>query len=83
MRAGAVAFDKDASWYPGYEAENLSFTGTSEAKLDDQFDSTATLFLGLDRAPDLDEDDFESDEDRDLRENDPRRERGRSSVTGY
>lgn len=83
MRAGAVAFDKEASWYPGYEAENLSFTGTSEARLDDQFDSTATLFLGLDRAPDLDEEDFESDEERDMRENDPRRAMGRSSVTGY
>jgi predicted phage terminase large subunit-like protein len=83
MRAGAVVFDKDASWYPGYEAENLAFTGVSEAKLDDQFDSTATLFLGLDRAPDLEDEDFESDEDRDMRENDPRFGQGRSTVTGY
>jgi predicted phage terminase large subunit-like protein len=83
MRAGAVRFDKDADWYPGYEAENLSFTGHSEAKLDDQFDSTATLFLGLDQAPDLDEDDFEDEDEREMRRQDPRQVQGRSKVTGY
>jgi len=83
MRAGAVLFDKEADWYPGYEAENLAFTGHSEAKLDDQFDSTATLFLGLDQAPDLDEDDFEEEEEREMRRQDPRRTAGRSKVTGY
>ena len=47
MRAGAMRFDKEASWYPGYEAELLRFTGFSEAVLDDQFDSTAILVKGL------------------------------------
>lgn len=83
MRAGAVCFDKDAEWYDGYEAENLSFTGHSEAKLDDQFDSTATLFLGLDMAPDLEDDDFEDEEERDMRRQDPRVTGGRSATTGY
>ena len=83
MRAGAVRFDKRGSWYPGFEAENLSFTGVSEAKLDDQFDSAATLFLGLDRAADLDDEDFESEEDREWRTSDPRKAAGRSRVTGY
>jgi predicted phage terminase large subunit-like protein len=83
MRAGSVRFDKSAGWYPGYEAENLSFTGHSEARLDDQFDSTATLFLGLDQAPDLDEDDFEDEGEREMRRGDPRRSAGRSAVTGY
>lgn len=83
MRAGAVRFDTEGEWYPGYQQENLSFTGLSDAKLDDQFDSTATLFLGLDRAPDLDEDDFEAAEELEMRRSDPRREQGRSRVTGY
>jgi hypothetical protein len=83
MRAGSMAFDKDADWYPGYEAEVLSFTGLSDAKLDDQFDSTATLVLGLDQAPDLDDDDFEEEEEREMRRTDPRVTGGRSTVTGY
>ena len=83
MRAGSMAFDKDAEWYPGYEAEMLSFTGLSDAKLDDQFDSTATLVLGLDRAPDLDDDDFEEEDEREMRRTDPRVTGGRSTVTGY
>jgi len=83
MRAGAVRFDKDAEWYAGYEAENLRFTGFSEATLDDQFDSTAILFKGMDSLPDLEEDDFEAEEELEMRRQDPRREAGRSSVTGY
>ena len=83
MRAGAMLFDAEASWYTDYETELLSFSAESEARLDDQFDSTATLILGLDRAPDLDDDDFESQDDIDMRENDPRVTGGRSLVTGY
>ena len=83
MRSGSVRFDKDTSWYPGYEAENLAFTGQSEAKLDDQFDSTATLFLGLDRQPDLDEDDFADEDELEMARQDPRNSSGRSAVTGY
>lgn len=83
MRAGAVRFDKEAEWYPGYEAENLRFTGHSEAALDDQFDSTAILFKGIDSLPDLEEEDFEADEELEMRQQDPRKTGGRSAVTGY
>ena len=83
MRSGSVRFDKQASWYPGYEAENLAFTGGSQARLDDQFDSTATLFLGLDRTPDVDEEDFADEEELEMQQQDPRKTGGRSSVTGY
>ncbi len=82
-RAGAVRYDKDAEWYPAYEAECLRFTGFSEAALDDQFDSTAILFKGIDSLPDLEEDDFEDESEVEMRRQDPRREAGRSSVTGY
>ncbi|MCE5190891.1 MAG: hypothetical protein LLG08_03905, partial [Actinomycetia bacterium] len=82
-RAGAVRYDKDADWYPGYEAEVLAFSAESEAKLDDQFDSSATLFLGLDQAPDADEDDFADEEEVEMRRSDPRATGGRSTVTGY
>jgi predicted phage terminase large subunit-like protein len=83
MRAGHMRFDKEASWYPGYEDELLHFTGNSDAVLDDQFDSTATLIKGLDTLPELDEEDFEAEEELEARKHDPRKTRGRSKVTGY
>jgi predicted phage terminase large subunit-like protein len=83
MRAGAMRFDKEASWYPGYEAELLRFTAGSDAALDDQFDSSATLVLGLDQLPDLEEDDFKDEEDAEMERQDPRLQGGRSKVTGY
>lgn len=83
MRAGAMRFDKSAEWYPGYEHENLRFTSHSNALLDDQFDSTAILVKGLDTLPELEEDDFTPEEELEMRRSDPRRERGRSKVTGY
>ena len=48
MRAGHCRFDKRAEWYPGFEEENLRFTGNAAATLDDQFDSAALLSLGFD-----------------------------------
>src|SRR5271166_2758727 len=39
-RARGMRFAKECYWYPGYENENMRFTGDSEAVLDDQFDST-------------------------------------------
>ncbi|MDE2106520.1 MAG: hypothetical protein KGL39_55410, partial [Patescibacteria group bacterium] len=83
-RAGGMRFDKEASWYPGYEAELLRFTGRGEAILDDQFDSTALLSKGFDLLPELVEDDFQDEQElefdhhsRDLKQV------GRSVVTGY
>ncbi len=86
MKALAVFFDQEAAWYPGYESECLRFTGHSEARLDDQFDSTAVLSRGLDNLPVLAEDDFLDDDELSFREqaraaqaqND-----GRSAITGY
>lgn len=62
-RSGAMRYDKDAEWYPGYEAELLSFTGVTDAKADDQFDSTATLVNGFEQYSEIEEDDFLEDEE--------------------
>jgi hypothetical protein len=79
----AAGFDKDAEWYDPYEAELLRFTGFSEAVLDDQFDSSAILFKGLDQMPDLEEDDFADDEELEFRAQQRQVRDGRSKVTGY
>jgi len=83
MRAGGMRFDKEAEWYPAYEAENLRFTGTGDAIQDDQFDSTAILVKGFDLIPEVEEEDFEDDEEFEMRNQDPRVVAGRSTVTGY
>ena len=84
-RAGACRYDKKASWYPGYEAELLSFTGVSDAKEDDQFDSTATLHRGIEMDIEVDDDDFVEDEEWDLRRESKnlQGESNRNSSTGY
>lgn len=82
-KAGGMRFDKQADWYPGYEAELLKFTGVAEALLDDQFDSTALMVKGYDLLPEVEDDDFEAEESVEMRRSDPRREEGRSVVTGY
>lgn len=58
MKAGVMRFDFGGTWYESYKLENLRFTGIAQARLDDQFDSTATLCLGLDNIPNLTEDDI-------------------------
>lgn len=60
---GGMRFDKQASWYPGYEAELLTFTGVTDAVLDDQFDSTAIMSIGFDEWHEIEEDDFVSEEE--------------------
>ena len=83
MKALACRFDKEASWYAGYEDELLSFTGVTEARADDQFDSSATLVLGFESLADAEPEDFEEEEYREMRRTDPRAEVGRNEVTGY
>ena len=83
MRAGATRFDTEGSWYEGYRNELLKFTGTSQATLDDQFDSTSLLSLGFEDLALLDEEDFMEEEEHWLRDNDPRRQAGRNVITGY
>jgi hypothetical protein len=86
MKAGSCRFDKKGEWYPEYEEELLSFTGVSEAVLDDQFDSTAILCKGLEDAPLVEPDDEITDEERAFEAESARLRgggEGRSVVTGY
>ena len=89
MRAGQCRFDKRTEWYPGFEQELLRFTGTAAATLDDQFDSAALLSLGFDELPQVEKEDFFTEEDHELERgfwNRPRgnaNSGGRSKVTGY
>jgi len=82
-RAGAIAFNTEATWFPEYSYEILRFTGREGATHDDRFDSTATLCLGLERAADLEASDFMSEEEIEFERNDPRYLIGRNAVTGY
>lgn len=88
MRAGQCRFDKQASWYPGFEQENLRFTGLAAATLDDQFDSAALLSRGFDDFAHVEQEDFYSEEQWALERGFRRYRRaapaqGRSAVTGY
>lgn len=82
-RAGGMRFDKEAPWYPAFEAENLKFTGIGEAKEDDQFDSTAILVRGRDMGNQVEKEDFKTDDEWEFERQDPRPVMGRSLVTGY
>ena len=86
--SSGMRYDIKAEWYEEYREELCKFTGDSEATADDQFDSTATLCLGLERTPDPDEEDEWTDEEideefqsRSLRSTG--RADGRNRVTGY
>jgi len=88
MRAGQCRFDKRADWYPGFEQENLRFTGTAAATLDDQFDSAALLSLGFDTFAHVEPEDFFTEDEIEFergflasRRSSPAD--GRSAITGY
>jgi predicted phage terminase large subunit-like protein len=83
MRGGGVVWPFEAHWYPGMKDEILHFTGNADATLDDQFDSMSLLVAGFETLSEVEEEDFESDEDRDFRSADPRVTGGRSEITGY
>lgn len=87
MRAGQCRFDKRASWYPDFEQENLRFTGTAQATLDDQFDSAALLSRGFDDFAQVEPEDFYEEEDWEMERGFWNRPQstvdGRSAVTGY
>lgn len=83
-RSGGIRYNTEADWYEAYKAELLTFTGVSDALLDDRFDSTVYVIKGFDAEPDVEDDDFledaELEEERmaqDLRGG------GRRSATGY
>jgi len=83
-RARGMRYDKTADWYEEYEAELTRFTGLGEAVLDDQFDSTALLMLGFDTLPEVEKDDFMTEEEAEFEfQAAYSRDQGRSTQTGY
>jgi predicted phage terminase large subunit-like protein len=83
MRAQACRFDKEAEWYAGFELELRRFTGTTDATLDDQFDSAAILIRGYDDLPVIDDEYFMTDEEIYFKRQGPPRDTGRNATTGY
>jgi predicted phage terminase large subunit-like protein len=87
MRAGQCRFDKQADWYAGFEQENLRFTGTAAATLDDQFDSAALLSRGFDDFSHVEPEDFFTEDEWETERGFWNRPKagadGRSAVTGY
>lgn len=89
MRAGHCRFAKHLPWYPGFENELLRFTGSSQATLDDQFDSAALLSRGFDEFTHLEAEDFRTPEEEEFERGFWNSRRGsasnggRSHVTGY
>lgn len=83
MKAGACRFNKQGSWFPGYEAELLRFTGDSDAVLDDQFDGTGILSRGLESTKLMDEEDFMSEDELYARKRNAPEDSGRNKHTGY
>ena len=96
MKAGMMRFDRGAEWFESFKEENLRFTGVAQARLDDQFDSPATLCIGIDRLPMMEEDDLlnvkvqeDPMEELEVEEREYYRQfggdqvDGRSGVTGY
>jgi predicted phage terminase large subunit-like protein len=82
MQAGAVRFDKDTEWYPGFEDELMRFP---RDKHDDQVDAWAYMGLMLDRMWDAPTEIETEDEDYRLmvRKNNMESLTGRSQTTGY
>lgn len=82
-RAGATRWNCEAAGFAEAKYEMLRFTGTAAARLDDQFDSAATLCLGFELAPLLEDEDAMEEEELDMIRHDPRKLMGRSAQTGY
>ena len=83
MKAGACRFNKQGTWYPGYEAELLRFTGDSDAVLDDQFDSSSLVSRGLESMAMLDDESFLDEDELYSRRTDRPNDSGRNPTTGY
>lgn len=86
-RAQGMRFDMEAAWWPEYEDIMLRFTGDSDALHDDEFDATALLVKGFENLADVAEEDFDDEDEAEMRHATPRRfgqqDGGRSRVTGY
>jgi predicted phage terminase large subunit-like protein len=83
MKGNGTRWDTEAEWFEEMKDEMLRFTGYAEATLDDQFDSAALLSLGFEDLAEVEEEDFTSEEELEMRRADPRASSGRSKVTGY
>ena len=87
MRSGQCRFDKKAEWYADFEQENLRFSGSAQATLDDQFDAAALLSRGFDDLTHVEPEDFYTEDEWELERGFWSRPRvmsdGRSQVTGY
>lgn len=83
MRAGGTRWDTETSWFEGMKEEMLRFTEHADATFDDQFDSAALLSLGFDEMALVADEDFEDEDEIEMRRVDPRATGGRSEVTGY
>ncbi len=89
-KAGATRWNTAADGFVGAREEMLKFTGVAASRLDDQFDSAATLSLGIDTLPLVEPEDFFSEEEMEAEEQYAAKKYGRasqsggrSSVTGY
>jgi phage terminase large subunit-like protein len=84
-RSGGMRWNMEAPWYAPAHEILMKFTGDSDATHDDEFDSTATLCMGVELASPVEDEDSTTDEElEELRESDAARNAsGRSSVTGY
>lgn len=82
-RSGMTRWNTKADGYENAKEEMLKFTGYAASRLDDQFDSAATLSLGFDKMGLVEEEDEIPDDEWEFRRKDPRRDSGRSPVTGY
>lgn len=83
MKGGGCRWDMEATWFVPMQEEILNFSEQAEAQLDDQFDSAALLSLGFEDAATVEEDDLIGEDEREMREHDPRSSLGRNSTTGY
>jgi phage terminase large subunit-like protein len=79
MRAGGIRFDKDKSWYPGFEDEMARFP---KDRHDDQVDALSWIGLALDKLVEAPTSEEEEEENYNhmLYESEPV---GMSATTGY
>jgi hypothetical protein len=80
-KGGGMRFDKEAGWYPEYEFELLRITEGAEALRDDQFDSTSLLCRGFEEAPEVEDEDFDTEEEAEFRHAQP--PRGHDKPEGW
>lgn len=82
---GGMRYNTEMELWEPYKHEVQSFTGVSEAKEDDCFDSTTWMSIGFDEHHELDEDDFTEEDEFEFRKESQRllQSSERRSSTGY